>query len=616
MGGAAKTRQDHMFTEPCTRAESRNEHGGGAGLLFLSLLLTGILFVLSSATPPSSHSMPPHRRILSRYLKLLEQRPELAFSRLRQRGIETPSHYPDGTPVYDGGRSPAGTFNALALMVEFSDNQSSVNAEFFDTLIFGAPGNESVRDYYYEISYGSLDIVTVDLPGDTDWQAAPHSYAYYVDGQYGFGDYPQNAQGLVEDVVALADPLVDFSQYDNDDDGYVDALFVIHAGPGAEFTGDADDIWSHAWSTSSPQAVDGVFVYSYSMEPEYWSSPGDMTIGVYAHELGHVLGLPDWYDYGYDSAGIGVWCLMSFGSWNGDLGDSPSHVSAEGRRRLGFVEPVSLAYDVSGLAIPEVESNQESSVFYLWDNGEDNSEYWLIENRQQTGYDAGLPASGLLIWHVDAAVSGNDDQCTNHDNCYCGPHYEVALEQADGEMDLEYYSSFGDPGDPYPGTSGNTVFDLESTPNSGSYADCSSCVSVSGISSSAPVMYADVNVLCSQPVPDIDANGSDGPVMISSQEALVIDVSLEAGGLTVESDWWLAGRSPFGWYHYLPGSGWVPGTGLTYQGPLMDITGAQVLDRPSMPPGSYTFFFGVDLLANGRLDTGQTYADSVRVNVE
>ena len=90
---------------------------------------------------------------------------------------------------------------------------------------------------------------------------------------------------MVEDAVGLADPLVDFSQYDNDADGYVDALFVIHAGPGAEYTGNANDIWSHAWVTHSEVLVDGVRVWRYSMEPEYWVHPRDMTIGVYCHEV-------------------------------------------------------------------------------------------------------------------------------------------------------------------------------------------------------------------------------------------------------------------------------------------------------------------------------------------
>jgi immune inhibitor A len=136
---------------------------------------------------------------------------------------------------------------------------------------------------------------------------------------------------LTEDVVYLADPYVDFSQYDNDNDGYVDALFVIHAGPGAEHTGDPNDIWSHQWNTGYPPYVDGVYVTTYSMEPEYWSSPGDMTIGVYCHELGHVFGLPDLYDYGFDSQGVGRWSLMAVGSWNGPMGSSPAHPDAWSR---------------------------------------------------------------------------------------------------------------------------------------------------------------------------------------------------------------------------------------------------------------------------------------------
>jgi immune inhibitor A len=490
-----------------------------------------------------------------------------------------------------------------------------VNANFFDTLVFGTPGTASVRDYYSEISYGTLDIVTVDLPSSTGWQTAPRNYSYYVDGQYGFGDYPRNAQRMVEDVVALVDPLVDYSNYDNNGDDFVDALFVIHAGPGAEFTGSTNDIWSHAWSTNSPQLVDGVYVYSYSTEPEYWSSPGDMTIGVYAHELGHVLGLPDWYDYGYDSAGVGSWCLMSYGSWNGNLGDSPAHVSAEGRWRLGFVDAVPLMSDVEDLAIPQVETNQTNSVYYVWDNGAGNNEYFLLENRQQVGYDAALPSNGLLIWHVDTEMYGNENQCTDHQNCNCTDHYEVALEQADGDLDLEYYSNYGDTGDPYPGSTNNTHFNLESIPNSGSYNDCSSCVTVTNISSSSATMYADVSVACGQPVPDIKANGSDDPITISPTDTLSVTVAMNASGLTADADWWLLGKSQSGWYYYHFTKEWTPGMNVTYQGPLRNLPSREVLNRSNMPAGSYTVYFGVDLIMNGSLNLNQAYGDSVKITV-
>ena len=141
---------------------------------------------------------------------------------------------------------------------------------YFDNLIVWSKYWNSSHDYYKKVSYGNLDIVTVNLPSTVGWVTAPQTYSYYVNGQNGIGSYPHNSQKLVEDIVNLVNPSIDFSQYDNDGDGYVDALFIIHSGSGAEYTGNNNDIWSHAWTTSTPQILDGVKVYHYSIEPEYW----------------------------------------------------------------------------------------------------------------------------------------------------------------------------------------------------------------------------------------------------------------------------------------------------------------------------------------------------------
>ena len=114
---------------------------------------------------------------------------------------------------------------------------------------------------------------------------------------------------------------------------------IIHSGPGAEFTGNVNDIWSHKWGIT-PQSRDGVLISSYAIMPEYWSTPGDITIGVFAHELGHVFGLPDLYDRDGSSRGVGRWSLMATGAWNGSLGNSPAHLDAWCKVQLGFVTPI------------------------------------------------------------------------------------------------------------------------------------------------------------------------------------------------------------------------------------------------------------------------------------
>jgi immune inhibitor A len=578
-----------------------------------SILKTFLILLLVCCFVEPVLSSPPHQRILKKYLEVIKTNPDLDPAELRKRGIDTPATYPDGKPIYTKGRGPSGTINALAILVEFTDKTPGTTAAFFDTLIFAAPPSVSVRDYYDEISYGILDIVTVNLPSALGWNLAPQTYAYYCNGQYGFGSYPQNAQRLVEDIVAAVDPLVNFANYDNDGDNFVDALFVVHAGQGAEWTGSVNDIWSHKWQTWNTPLVDGVYVSTYSMECEYWATPGDMTIGVYCHELGHVFGLPDWYDYGYDSAGLGRWCLMAGGSWNGANGASPAHVTAEGRWRLGFVTPVMLANSALGVPIPQVETNQAGSVFYVWSGGASNNEYFLVENRQAVGYDAALPGHGLFIYHVDDYKSGNNNQCTDHQNCNCSQHYEVALEQADGLLNLEKYNNSGDAGDPYPGTSNNTTFNLTSTPNSGAYSDCSSTVSITNISASAATMYADIGI---QPDTSINANGSAGPISITQSDTLQIKVSLTTYGSTANADFWLAYKTASGWFHYDNTSKtWQSGLGVTHQGPMMDINNKKAFQKSGLAPGVYTFYFGVDMDMNGKVTKSVLYKSEVQVTV-
>ncbi|MBD3257082.1 M6 family metalloprotease domain-containing protein, partial [candidate division GN15 bacterium] len=376
-------------------------------------------------------------------------------------------------------------FKVLALLVDFSDNQAAVAPAFYDSLVFGS-GTGTIADYLSEISYGQVDLITDDLPSTIGWTRAPQPYSYYVNGEQGMGGYPQNSQKLVEDLVDAVDGQVDFSNYDNDGDGYVDVLLVIHAGSGAELTGSPDDIWSHKWAIPSRQK-DGVRVSSFTVQPEFWVSPGDMTIGVYAHELCHGFGLPDLYDTDYSSKGVGAWCLMSFGAWNGNRGDSPSHPSAWCRIAMGFASPQQVQQNVSQEAIVAVETQPD---IYRLDLTA--TEYYLVENRQRTGYDAALPGDGLLIWHVDDAKGGNTTEW--YPGQPASNHFLVALEQADNDFALEHNIGYGDGSDPFPGSTDNRTFDSASAPAATSYSSDSLFVGITNISSSATTMYADLRV--------------------------------------------------------------------------------------------------------------------------
>ena len=375
-------------------------------------------------------------------------------------------------------------------MVQFTDKEASTDASSFDNLIFSKTSG-TLWDYYKKVSYGNLDIVTVNLPSTIGWETAPQTYSYYCNGENGEGDYPHNSQKLVEDIVQLVNPYINFSDYDNDNDGYVDALFIVHSGPGAEYTGNNDDIWSHAWQTKTPQNVDDVIVSKYSIEPEYWSVPGDMTIGVYAHELGHAaFGLLDLYDTDNSSKGLGNWSLMAGGSWTGNNGDTPCFPDAWSQIQMGYVNPISITNNLVGQSILAIENSPQ--VYKLWKNGVFGNEYYLVENRQEIGYDAFIPGSGLAIFHVDDNVASNKNEW--YPGNTTNGHYHVSLEQADGNWDLEKNINRGDSGDLYPGTSNNRIFNDVSIPNSSDYNNQTTNVSISNISSSKTDMTADLTI--------------------------------------------------------------------------------------------------------------------------
>ena len=414
-----------------------------------------------------------------------------SYREARSRGVDmaNPIYGPENPPFGPEGAmsgSDAG-MNVLILLVDFSDNVSQTSAVYFDSMGY-AEDTLSLRNFYGQVSFGQIDIVTVDYPSSTGWQRAPETYEYYVGNNYGWGAYPANSQGMVEDLCELVDPVVDFTEYDNDSDGYVDGVNVIFAGT---FDGTPQTIWPHAWSLpGGGRDFDGVTVYSFSVQNEFESVPGDKPANTLCHEFGHVIGLPDLYDYDYDSFGIGDWGLMSYGVHNNN-GWSPAHLSAWSRISLGIVSPVNITtagyYDV-----PSVE--ETGTVYRLWTGGTGGNEYFLVENRRPIGYDSQLPGHGILIWHVDDSQNSNDNQWYPGYTSY--GNYRVALEQADGLWQMEKYMNAGDAGDPFPGPSGQNAdtFNYWTIPDSRDYDFLDTYVEVSSIPESGDTVTVFMSV--------------------------------------------------------------------------------------------------------------------------
>lgn len=395
-----------------------------------------------------------------------------------------------------------GTNNILIIVIDYPDLTATQTAASFTRMVNGPWATGSLDDYYQEVSYGSFRVSGVS----GGWYRAVNNHTYYAnfDGvpntpdDYGRGTYPYNAARLVEEAVDAAELAgVNFSKYDNDGDGWVDTVFIVHAGKGGEATADPNDIWSHKWSISSaggtPRFYDGVTIDVYTIQPELNSVGGHIEIGVFAHEYGHALGLPDLYDTDGSSEGIGNYGLMAAGSWGADgrSPERPSHMCAWSKVFLGWLTATVITEDTLNQAINQIETNAE--VYKLWKRGKPKTEYFLVSNRQKVGFDSRfIGDGGLLIWHIDERVINarlfsntvNDDE----------NHKGVDLEEADGRSDLDNLVNRGDAGDFYPGSTNNTVFNDTSNPNSRDYSGVTTKVGVINISSSADPMRADLEV--------------------------------------------------------------------------------------------------------------------------
>lgn len=485
-----------------------------------------LTFMISFA----AYSMPPHPDLLDKIERGIEPKPDTSsFERLNinKPPLNSPvkSFIESKSQNLSGGLKGApvfGDFNLLVILVEFSDQTHIKEAGFFDNLMFGdgSIGSPTVRHYYSEMSYGGLNLTTVNTPSSLGWMSAPQTYAYYVGSDHG----TSGSQDLVSTLVDMVDPFVDFSQYDNDGDGHVDGVVVVHAGAGYEYAGGAN-IWSHM-SYISPKTLDGTVVDRYSIQPEYYVISVDMKIGVIAHELGHLFGLPDLYDYGYDSAGVGKWSIMATGSWNGTLGSHPAGFDAWCRKELGFSEPQVVVDDIPDAIIDDIK---DGGTIYKIDTA-DPLEYFLIENRQQADYDQYIPGAGLFVWHVDERMNNNNDQS----------HYLVALEQADGELDLEYNRNEGDSQDPFCAGNNTKNFGQGTVPNSEIYGGNNSGLAIADISLSAPSMTADIyidepldntppEIVDSSPEGILEAGTTETTVSVTTDENAVCKYATEPG---------------------------------------------------------------------------------------
>ena len=295
---------------------------------FTTALLT--VFLFSILLTDYSLAVPPHPDAKKQWIQqgIWDQKVE-NWQSFKAAGGSAPAEHRVINPSKlrtnrASGIQAVDTISVILILVDFVDhpwNGQSVGVthDMFDSLLFSDRDTDfitmpygSMHDFYLENSYGQFY-----LQGDIfGWFRAPQTYAYYEGGNDGLGP---RARQLVRECVLMADSAgANFSDYDYNNDGQCDGVLVVHAGAGAE-TG-AFGIWSHNWTISPTLNLDGVTISTYNINPEESGGGGPSSIGVFCHEYGHFLGIPDLYDIDYEPAGadgVGDWSLMAGGSWNG-----------------------------------------------------------------------------------------------------------------------------------------------------------------------------------------------------------------------------------------------------------------------------------------------------------
>ncbi|MBR5654408.1 MAG: M6 family metalloprotease domain-containing protein [Prevotella sp.] len=387
-----------------------------------------------------------------------------------------------GSPIGD----LTGSKKGLIILVQFSDLEfySEDPHATWDDIVntvgyrnnYGAIG--SVHDYFFKQSNGLFDL-TFDVVGP---YTAPKSVTYYGANQ-GKSDNPKTVREFIRYAISSANPDVNFQDYDWDNDGEVDQVFILFAGYGEAGGAPSYTIWPHESKLGSyAMSFDGMTIDTYACSEELAGDGSEADVagyvpllsglGTICHEFSHCLGLPDFYDTASNSAltegqyGMGFWDLMDSGCYNYN-GWVPSNYSGYERNFCGWADYRELKDPCKVTGLKSVDSGGETYVIY---NPGNNNEYYLLENRYKTGWDKGLEGEGLLIYHVNyipqrwewntVNTSGAGSPCFNP-------------VPADGVLSLYVYNSngeaigYGDAGDAWPtfvnGARNNTLSDT-STP--------------------------------------------------------------------------------------------------------------------------------------------------------
>ena len=406
-------------------------------------------------------------------------------------------------PTPGAAAAVSGVLRAPLILFRFRDTDTTTQrdtAQYSQAIFAPVPplGRPyTLRTFYEEMSNGLFSIQGRPVSWWTTLDSNESRYVGPATGcpPYGTcnGVWSDNAFGALQaglrEAVAKADPFVDFGLFDNDgpdgipnspdDDGQVDIVLFVHAVADGACRGFANN--NHPWShrsylgvqTNDPRtgaAGQFIRVTNYIMQSGLGGATNCdvnsiMAIGTTAHELGHGIGLPDFYDTdpadGDDSEGIGQWGLM--GSGNYTTATSPSYMESFSRSQLGWMTVRPLA--ASGSYTLGPTTSRDTAMLVRPTAPNPRGEYFLLENRQPVLSDTAMTrimGPGLLVWHFDST------QYARGFHLNSGPIHALWLMQADGlnqlRSSVQGVRNRGDAGDPYPGSAGNTAFALSSNP--------------------------------------------------------------------------------------------------------------------------------------------------------
>jgi M6 family metalloprotease-like protein len=422
-----------------------------------------------------------------------------------------PAHSSNAPPAGENAqqmasKAPIGVFSGKILFILAQHtNRTGVTSEAsWATFI-----QNKIAAYYNKVSNGKVTLTPAnETCGTANNGVVPWVNVGATHPNTGGGTGIAN-QTLTKNAILASNACVNYAAYDTNNDGFVDsnelAIVVIVAGYERSFSGAyTPSVWGHKWSIAAAPTVDGKIVGAYHAGAGGYAQFGELhrstaanqhqaTMGIMVHELGHLIfGLPDLYDIDGSSSGIGAFGLMGAGSWGKKAADpysgaTPVDVTGWTKYKRGWSTGAVGSGTRSITASGSASATSANTVFRA--TTPTAGEYFLVQNRQNVGYDQGLQrwfgagfTGGLNIWHID------DNLTTNANDA----HRWVDVEEADNtQMGL----TRGSNNDLW--RLGNaTTFNGASAPNSNRYSGAASGVNISNISATGNVMQACFGAAC------------------------------------------------------------------------------------------------------------------------